>query len=92
MRHQHMARIAAIRRDAEMARRGAQFFVAVPTRRTGAAADPGIYRNLAPAAADASAATSGPAASIVPAISWPSVNGSDRPAVISSRLSPASLK
>jgi hypothetical protein len=48
MRHQHMARIAAIHRDAEMARRGAQILLAVPARRTGAAADPGIHRNFAP--------------------------------------------
>ena len=40
----------------------------------------------------ASTSASGPAFSTTPAISWPSVNGSDRPPVTSSFLSPPSAK
>src|SRR5260221_6566223 len=47
MRHQHMARIAAVDRNAEMTRRRAQILLAVPAGWAGAAADPRIDRDLA---------------------------------------------
>ena len=55
----------------------AEIFLAGAAGGAGAAADPGIDRD---ACAGRDAAASGPARSITPAISWPSVNGSVRPA------------
>ena len=46
MRHQHMRGKAAVDRDAEMARRGADVLVARFARRALPAADPGIDRDL----------------------------------------------
>src|SRR5215475_383523 len=48
MRHQHVAGITAVGRDAEMPRRGAQVLRAQPAPRAGAAADPRKDRDLAP--------------------------------------------
>jgi hypothetical protein len=47
MRHQHMARKAAVNRNAEMTLRRAQILLAVPASRAAAAADPWIDRDLA---------------------------------------------
>ena len=89
MRDEDMARIAAIDRDAEMARRRAQVLLAragTPRMRRSRSRD--RPRPCGPV----DRCASGPAASITPAISWPSVKGSVRPAVMSSFLSAASLK
>ena len=66
---------AAVDLDAEMARRGAQILLAGAAGRAFAAADPGKHRDRA---ARPSTSASGPAFSTTPAISWPSVNGSER--------------
>ena len=77
MRHQHMRGKAAIDLDAEVARRGAQILLAGAAGRAFAAADPGKHRDRR---AGLRPSHRGPACSTTPAISWPSVNGSERSA------------
>ena len=72
-----------------MAVGGAEIFLAGAAGRASAAADPGIDRDLR---AGLAPVASGPARSTTPAISWPSVNGSVRPARTSSVLPSPSAK
>ena len=90
MRNQHMGGVAAVGGNSEMTMRRAEVFLAGAAGGAGAAANPGVDRNAA--ADDLRVGRLCPRLSITPAISWPSVNGSLRPALTSSLLSSPSAK
>ena len=88
VRHQHMRCKAAVDGDPEMMGRNADILVAGFTGRALSATDPGIDGYFCPGFDIGIRAR----ALDLPAISWPRVNGSVRPARTSSFLSPPSTK